>query len=101
MFTTKCKQNPGWTIHKYISRLCVRVDLQNKVPSKRLNTHKYIVSWLTVRTVFILAFILGLNIYSIDFSNEFPQEDITKGNILLVSDIVESDQDQPDSILNS
>ena len=41
-----------------------------------LNLYSPVVQWGTVRLMFILQCILGLNIQSIDFTNAFAQADI-------------------------
>ena len=66
-------------IHKYIYKYCGRVNVKKGVTIKQLKIYEPVVVWPTVRIMLILACILGLNIQSMDFYNEFLKADIPKG----------------------
>ena len=49
-----------------------------------LNLYSPVVQWATVRLVFILQYILGLQSQSIDFKNAFSQADIPSGEPVFI-----------------
>ena len=97
----KCKRKPDWRIRKFNPRYCVRRDIQNILSHKSLNSCSTVVQWSTVRLMFILQCILGLQSQSIDFTNAFAQAYIPSGEpvfIELTSDF-KSDEGQDDVVL--
>ena len=80
----KCKRKPDWTIRKLKARYCVRGDFHKRLSPKPLNLYSPVVQWSTVRLMLILNCILGLQIQSIDFTNDFAQEDIPSGESVFI-----------------
>ena len=80
----KCKMKPDWKIIKFKARYCVRGDFQKRLSHKPPNTYSKVVHWDTVRLMFILQCILGLQSQSIDFTNAFSQADIPSGDPVFV-----------------
>ena len=56
----KCKSKPDWKISKFKARYCVRGDIQKRLSPKPLNSYSPVVQCSTVRLIFILQCILGL-----------------------------------------
>ena len=83
-WSLKCKSKPDWTIRKFKTRYGVRGDIQNRLSPKPLNSYSPVVQWSTVRLMFILQCILGLQSQRSDFTNDFSQADIPSGETILI-----------------
>ena len=79
----KCKRETDWIIRKFKARYCVIGYIQKLLSPKPLNSYSTVVQWATVRLMFILQCILGLQSQSIDFTNAFVQADIPSGGKIL------------------
>ena len=80
----KCKRKPDWKIRKFKARYCVSGDIKKILSPKPLNSYSPVVHWATVRLVFILQCILGLQSQSIDFTNAFDQSYIPSGEPVFI-----------------
>ena len=80
----KCKRKPDYTIRKFKSQYFVGGDVQKRLSPKPLNSYSPVVKWDTVRLVFILQCIIGLQSQIIDFTNAFAQADIPSGEPVFI-----------------
>ena len=78
-WSLKCKRKSDETISKSKTQNCVRGDIKKIFSPKPLNSYSPVVQRATVRLMFILQCILGLQSQSIDFTNAFAQADIPGG----------------------
>ena len=63
-------------IRKFKAKYFVRGGFQKILSPGPLNSYSPVAQWATVGLMFILQCILGLHSQSIDFTNNFSQEDI-------------------------
>ena len=79
-----CNKKPDSTMRKFKTQYCVRGDVHKRLSPEPLKFYFPVVQWYTVRLMFILKFILGLHIQSIDLSNVFAQVDIPGGDPVFI-----------------
>ena len=84
MWSFELKRNPYFTIRKYKSRFCSRVNVQKRFSSNTLNTYSPAVVWSTVNIMLIFSWILGINSKSIDLYNGFLNVEIPKGKYFCI-----------------
>ena len=75
----KWKIKTSGTIIKFKAWYCVIGDVQKIMYPENLETYSTVVQWDTVRLIFILNCILGLQSQIIDSTNDFYQADIPVG----------------------
>ena len=67
-----CKKAPTGIITKFKGRYCVRGDLQEDIPE----TYAPVVSWSTIRLVFVFTLTQNSHVICVDFNNAFVQADL-------------------------
>ena len=75
VWTLRCKRDPAGEILKWKARLCAEGHCQ-VFEDTYWTTFAPVVSWTTVRCVFILALLLGWHMRSIDFVMAYTQADV-------------------------
>ena len=75
VWTLRCKRDPAGEILKWKARLCTGGHCQVFGDTYWI-TFAPVVSWTTVRCVFILALLLGWQMQSIDFVMAYTQADV-------------------------
>lgn len=71
------KMTPDGTVYRHRARLCVHGGRQ-KDGIDFFETYAPVVSWTTVRFLFILASLKGIESRQIDYVQSFPQSDLTE-----------------------
>jgi hypothetical protein len=70
----RCKRYPSGEVRKLKARICCRGD--QEPDSSVFDTYAPVVSWTTVRLLYIMTLKLGLTTKQVDYTNAFVQADI-------------------------
>ena len=81
IWTFKIKRLPSFAIRKFKARLCIRGN-QQEYGVNYWETYAPVVSWTTVRLLFILSIIHNLHTTQVDYTNAYCQATFREGEEL-------------------